>query len=155
MVSCSAFQLRLAAWAATESIKVSHAVLLEHMSFLQTLCVCVCVCVWKSWLSRAGLTPRTGGPQERELQAKAMWRQWEGSELLLEGALWLYFKVDKGEGARCDATVFHWIFPEAGVRRTKVSIYRKAGGAHGSQARETGDSHRSKRACCYAGGPGL
>ena len=43
MVSCSASQLRLVAWAATESIKVSHAVLLEHMSFLQIQCVCVCV----------------------------------------------------------------------------------------------------------------
>ena len=63
--------MRLAAWAATESIKVSHAVLLEHMSFLQTLCVCVCVCVClkvlivKSWADPKDWRPSGEGASSK------------------------------------------------------------------------------------------
>lgn len=92
MVSCSAFQLRLAAWAATESIKVSHAVLLEHMSFLQTLCVCVCVfesldCQELGWpqgleaLRRGSFKQRPRGDSEKAVSR--CWREHCGFVLRL------------------------------------------------------------------------
>lgn len=64
------------------------------------------------------------------------------------------FKVDKGEGAKCDAVGFHWMFLQ-NEKELRFLLTVRRGGAHGSQAGETGDNHRSKGACHYAGGPGL